>query len=277
MAKAKAETSDAGSVMLIGKIAAILGAMSEHGEVNVARLAELTGEPRSSLYRLLQSLQIHGYVEGGSRRGTYRLGLQLLRLGTAVADQFDVRRNAQPVMQELHDSTSETVFLCVRQGDEAVCIERIDGREVQILALQVGGRLPLHAGAVSRALLAFAPEAEWEEYWRRAAGGLVSFTAHTPTTKRVLLDELASTRRTGMAVSDEDVSVGIAALGAPIFDHRDEVCASLSIGGVRAKILGDRRQEVEALVREAASKISHSMGHRAEDAAAGASEAPRPR
>lgn len=267
---AKGDASDGGSVMLIGKIAAILDALAEHGEVNVARLAELTGEPRSSLYRLLQSLQDHDYVERGAARGTFRLGLELLTLGTAVAGQFDVRRNALPIMQRLHEEDGETIFLCVRQGDDAVCIERIDGREVQVLALRIGGRLPLHAGAASRALLAFAPQSDWEEYWRRGNPKLTSFTDRTPITKRALFDELETTRTTGVAVSDEDVTIGIAAIGAPVFDHHGEVCAALSVGGISAKILGSGRKATEAQIRDGAAEISHAMGFREEAVAVAA-------
>ena len=144
-------------VAVLAKAVAVLDHVAAEGEVTPARLAELTGEPRSSVYRLLASLQELGLVEPGRRRGTYILGLKLFRLGSTVMSRFDERQAALPVMERINEELGETTFLCVRRGYEAVCIERIDGSRVNLLALALGGSLPLHAGAVTRAILAFEP------------------------------------------------------------------------------------------------------------------------
>ncbi len=263
------QSTAAGSVMLIGKIAAILDALAEGGEVSVARLAELVDEPRSSLYRLLQSLQKYEYVDHGVQRGTYRLGVKLLYLGGRVADQFEVRSSADPVLERLHEETGESIFLCVRDGDDAVCVERIDGNRVQSLALRVGGRLPLHAGAASRALLAFAPESDWQGYWERVGPNLARFTKQTPVTKTKLFAALTQTRERGVAISDGDVTDGIAAIGAPILDRHGEVCGALSISGIRASILGANERERSRLIEKGAAEVSRSMGFRGPDATSG--------
>src|SRR5207244_10669190 len=96
-------------------------------------------------------------AQAGSRPGTYRLGWRLLRLGSAVIARLDERQAALPVMERIHERTGETVFLCVRRGDDAVCIERLDGLRVQSLMLRLGGSLPLHLGAGPRTLLAWEP------------------------------------------------------------------------------------------------------------------------
>ncbi len=150
-------------------------------------------------------------VEPGSRRGTYRLGLKLLRLGSAVVARFDERQAALPVMERLHEETEETVFLCIRRGYEAVCIERIDGRWVQSMALRLGGSLPLHVGAAPRALLAFEPRDFWEEYVRRVE--LRPFTRRTPVSKTALFRALEEVSADGYSISDGDVVAGMAAVG----------------------------------------------------------------
>ncbi len=247
------------SVLVLAKAAALLDRLAEDGEATAARIAELTGEPRSTVYRLLASLQRLGMVEPGSRRGTYRLGLELLRLGSAVVSRFDERQAALPVMERIHERTGETVFLCVRRGREAVCIERLDGRRVQSLALRLGGSLPLHAGAAPRVLLAYEPHELWEEYV--AAGPLEAWTRNTPTTRAELFRRLEEVRETGCSVSDEDVTLGIAALGAPIFAWRGELRAALSISGVRPAILGEDADLLRALVVDGAREISRALGY----------------
>jgi DNA-binding IclR family transcriptional regulator len=247
------------SVQVLGKVSLILDALAEEQEVSAGQLADLVGEPRSTVYRLLSSLQALDMVEPGSRRGTYRLGLKLLRLGSAVVARFDERQAALPVMERLHEETEETVFLCIRRGWEAVCIERIDGRWVQSMALRLGGAFPLHVGAAPRALLAWEPRSLWEEYVR--AGDLKPFTEHTPVTSAALFRILTETLESGWSVSDEDVNVGMAAVGAPIFDHLGKVCAAVSMSGPRPAILGDQAGASRRLIIEAGAEISRSLGH----------------
>lgn len=248
-------------VLVLHKAGALLDCLAERGELSASELAEAIGEPRSSIYRLLNSLVQLEMVEQGSKRGAYCLGLKLLRLGSAVTARFDERTAALPVVERIHDETGETVFFCVRRDWEAVCIERLDGRRVQSLALQLGGSLPLHAGAASRTLLAFDSRELWEEYV--AQGPLEALTPETPTGRDELFGLLEQTRSTGHAVSDSDVTVGIAAVGAPVFDHRGQLIAALSIAGVRPAILeGDAAGRMVELVTSGAREISAALGHR---------------
>lgn len=252
-------------VQVLGKVAELLDVLAEEQEVSAGRLAELVGEPRSTIYRLLASLQGLDMVEPGSKRGTYRLGLKLLRLGSAVVARFDERQAALPVMERVHEATEETVFLCIRRGYEAVCIERLEGRWVQSMALRLGGSLPLHAGAAPRVLLAYEPRELWEEYVNTVP--LRAFTESTPSSKAALFRALEETLDTGCSVSDGDVTLGIASLGAPIFDYRGNVCAALSMSGPRPAILGDNAGASQSLIVEAAAEISRSLGF-VQDAAA---------
>src|SRR3954452_21407926 len=191
MARTRADDRNGtASVAVLEKAMALVDRIAEEGEATPARLAELTGEPRSTVYRLLASLQQLALVEPRPRRGTFVLGLKLFRLGRSFVSRFDERQAALPVMERIHDELGETTFLCVRRGYNAVCIERLDGIRVNLLALSLGGSLPLHAGGASRALLAFEPEAFWEEYLEH---GLAELTEQTPTTRDALLAELRET------------------------------------------------------------------------------------
>src|SRR4051812_29970641 len=254
---ARSEGNGAASVAVLGKAMALIDCLAEVGAATPAQLAELTGEPRSTVYRLLSNLQGLELVEPGPRRGTFVLGLKLLRLGRSVVSRFDERQAALPAMERIHDELGETTFLCVRRGYNAVCIERLDGTRVNLLALSLGGSLPLHAGGASRALLAFEPEGFWEEYVEH---GLAELTEQTPTTRSALLTELRETRERGYAISDQDVTTGIAAFGAPIFDHTGAVRASLSVGGLREHLYQHREHAIE-LVCDAAREISRALGY----------------
>lgn len=247
-------------IRVLGKVDLLLDQLAQSGERSAAELAEILDEPRSSVYRLLLSLRALGMVERSEARGRFRLGLRFLSLAAAVQSRFDERRAALPVMEHLHDLTGETVFLTIRRDFAGVCVERIEGRRVQVLALRVGGSLPLHQGAAPRVLLAWDSPTFWDEYI--AAGPLEAATARTITDPAALRAEIETIRQRGYAISDEDVTEGIAALGAPIFDYKG-IRAALSVAGVRPAILGDSMDAVLEPLLDGAREISRSLGHAA--------------
>jgi DNA-binding IclR family transcriptional regulator len=240
------------------KAGRLLDLIADERECTAARLAELTGEPRSSVYRLLDGLQELEMVEPGSRRGSFRLGFGLLRLGTAVLSRFDERQAALPAMERLHEFTGQTVYLLVPRELEAVCIEQIEGRDVNTLAMRLGSALPLHVGGAPRALLAFLPEEARRTYVTEAP--LRAFTPATITDPRALAASLDETRRLGVSVSDEDVTIGVGSIGAPVLGHDGDVRAAISIGGTRAAVLGDDRDRFAEAVRAAAREASAALG-----------------
>src|SRR4051812_18167432 len=154
---------------LIFKVDAVITALEHHGEMTAAELAEALGEPLSSTYRMLQSLTGVGWIDRSPRRGRYRLGLPMMTIGSLVEDSLDVREVARPSLQLLLSETGSTSFLCVHRGARAVCVERLEGRAVRSLAMQLGSSLPLYAGAAPLALLAFLPEPERELVLRRGS------------------------------------------------------------------------------------------------------------
>ena len=158
-------------VKVLGKAARLLKLLADNPGSTVPALAVLLAEPRPTVYRLVQDLAVLDYVEEGPRPGTYRLGLELFRLGSLVALRFDAREAAAPVMNEIHKALEETVYLVIRRGHEAVCIERVEGLRISAMALQLGGSLPLHLGAGPRVLLAYQPRKYWDGYFAAGEAG----------------------------------------------------------------------------------------------------------
>jgi DNA-binding IclR family transcriptional regulator len=246
-------------VKVLAKAAKVLDVLATHHDATAPELAVLVGEPRPTVYRLVQDLVALDYVAPGPRPGTYRLGLGLFRLGCLVGMRLDVRDAASPVMSEIHKTLEETVYLVVRRGHEAVCIDRVEGAHVRSMALQLGGALPLHVGAGPRALLAYQPRDYWKEYFDEVQ--LAALTPRTPTTRAGIVALLEEAREQGFAISDEDVTIGISSVGAPIFDHTGAACAALSIGGLRSAVLGDGGAErAVKLVTQGAADISRRLG-----------------
>jgi DNA-binding IclR family transcriptional regulator len=251
--------AEAGStgLELIAKVDAVLTALERRGEISAADLAIVIDEPLSSTYRMLQSLTAIGWVDRGPRRGSYRLGLRLMTIGGHIEDGIDIRESAFPYLRSLRDDVGATSFLCLHRDARAVCVERLEGQSVRSLAMQLGGSLPLYAGAAPRALLAFLPASE-----QRAVLRLNRRLPGDPPQpdQSDLEKDIALVKKRGYAVSDGDVTPGVAALGAPVFNHRHELVAAISISGLRAQILGAQRRRNVRLITTAARAVSVALG-----------------
>jgi DNA-binding IclR family transcriptional regulator len=255
-------TSSLGGVRVLNKANALLETLAVRGPQTVVELARETGEPRTTIYRLLATMQPMGWVEETTRRGRYALGLQLVQLGRAAVEQEFERRLALPALRALRDDTGLTVYLTVLRGLSAVCVERIDGREVLAFGLQFGGSLPLHAGAGPNVLLAFGDPAV-RQRWResvRERGEAVALTPRTPRTLGELDALIKRVRADGYAVSSETNTVGIAAIGAPVLDEQGRCLAAVSVSGLPDDILSPhRRPTLIEEVQRAAQRISSAL------------------
>ena len=249
---------DPGGLELITKAGAVLDVLETSGPASAADLAAALGEPLSSVYRLMQSLTATGWVDRAAKRGPYRLGLTWMTIGGLLEDSLDIREACLPSLRSLVATTGATSFLCVRRSSRAVCLERVEGISVQSLAMRLGGSLPLYSGAAPRALLAYMSHAEQED----ALAETVLFREDPPRPDdAVIRSDIAETRAHGYAVSESDVTPGVAALGAPVFNHRGEVDGAISISGLTHQVLGpDVLERNVTLLRDAAARSSAALG-----------------
>lgn len=214
---------------------------------SVAEVAEGLGIPRPSVYRLLDAFRAIGMVDV-TERGGFRLGVDLLRLGDAASAEIPEVAAAGPIMRQLHATTGLTTYLCALRGDEVRCLDWIPGVRVGLLLLKPGGSLPAYAGATSRALLAY------DDTLRARVGATQGWTKFTPQTldsPRALDADAEWVRERGYAISNEDVTTGVAALGVPLFDRAGRMRAALSVAGLSEEILGGEGQLSADLMRAA--------------------------
>ena len=259
-AQPKPGTTPGAGPSIIAKTNTLLETLAHERVATSTRLTELLNEPVSSVYRMLATLAEVGWIEQQGQRGAYRIGSKAISLAGKLLNDLDLRRAAIPALRQIHDSTGETAFMCIRRNTRAVCIERIDGKRVNSRVLTLGGSLPLHTGAAPRTLLAFEDRQEWEAY-----ANLMTQTSEIQFDARSrarLYSDLEAIRLAGYSLSDDELTPGIAAVGAPIFDHNGHIVASLSISGLRESILAGTREggSVIDLVKANASQLSNYLG-----------------
>jgi DNA-binding IclR family transcriptional regulator len=226
-------------------------------EMSLAEFARRSGYSKSTTYRLLLTLVEAGWLERSST-GAFRLTIKAFQVGSVLADGLELRREAGPIMARMAAEIDEAVYLVVADGTRAVCLERIDsGQGVRLMDLYVGGSQPLNLGAAPRALLAFDEDRLLPPLLKE---GLTRKTARSLVDPADLRNDLAETRRRGYSISDEDVTAGIGAIGAPILGGDGIAVAALSVGGLRQHVLPPRPTHVARLL-EACQEISTRLGY----------------
>jgi IclR family transcriptional regulator, KDG regulon repressor len=236
----------------------ILNLFKEHSQLTFQEIIDLSGIPKTSVYRMLMSLEEMEFLEKGAD-SKYRLGLIFLKFGSLVSSRLDIRKIALPIMQELHDDVGEAINLIVRQGDEAIYIEKIDINQKVRLYTAIGRRSPLYAGACARAILSFLPDSEIQTYLESVE--LKPFAKGTITDKEELYKTICQAKKEGYTISYSELEDYTAALAAPIFDHKGEVVAGLSIAGIEANYQNENIPTFAAKIKEAAEKISQCLGY----------------
>jgi DNA-binding IclR family transcriptional regulator len=182
-----------------------------------------------------------------------------------------LRRQALPYLVELAEETGETAFLMIRDHNEALCIERVEGTyPVRVLAMNVGGRLPLHLGGGQRALMAELPDEEVLRIIREK--GMPKFTELSVTDPQELLAELEGTRQRGYGRSWEDITPGVAAVGVLIRDYMGKGIAAVSIAGIVQRFNKERYEHLVQTVKETALSISRQMGYNPDREGVGGAE-----
>lgn len=240
----------------------ILETLGATPEMGVTDLARKLGLGKSSVYRLLATLTRRGYVEKSPQSERYRLTYRLFAVGSTAAERFGLREAAHPVMERLAAGTGETVNLGVLDGTRVVNLHRVESRHLLRVHLEVGHGVPAHATALGKVLLA---ALEPTELSRRLLGRrLEGLTRRTIRDRRALRKALARIQEQGFAVDDEECSLGLRCVAAPILDHRGSVVAALSISGPTHRLPDPVLSRLAEEVRAAAREISRRLGYSTE-------------
>lgn len=216
-------------------------------------IAEETGLPLSTAHRLLRELEEWDALQR-DEQGRYQIGIRLWELGQHAGRQ--VRDIARPLLQDLYSLTQETVHIAIREQTDALYIDRIYGTRRVPQASRVGGRLPLHATAVGKVLLAF------EEEWVREAvlsQRLEGRTSETLVDPDRLRTELAIVRERGYATTHDEVRMGTASIAVPVFQSGDGSIGA-GLGVVTSSDRGGTLERHLPAMRGISRRIEASVG-----------------
>jgi IclR family acetate operon transcriptional repressor len=239
------------------KAVAIVDALAKsQGERTLTELAADTGQPLPTAHRLLATLEHAGWLTRNNRG--YSLSLRMAQLAGHVLSGISVRTEALAPMQQLTQVSGETSYLGIREGDNVLCVERVESMDmVRVMSWDVGKTLPLRVGGSGLAILSWLGE---EEASRIVAQTRVDDTLPSASSDEKLLGRLPEFRRQGYAMSSEEIIPGITSVGAPVFGLTGQLAAGVSIGGLTPRITG-RLNEVTKSLAATAEEISRRLGY----------------
>ena len=220
--------------------------------LGVSDLSRATGWSKAVVFRLLRTLETHGYAVRDEDR-QYRLGTKPLELAGEVLRRSEVHQVARPIMLTLAERTGESVVLTAPTASGVICLDTVDSPQQLRASFRVGRVIPWHAGAAGRLHLAYLPDGRVQEILTPA---LPRFTERTITDPRRLQEDLARIREQGFAFTVGELDPGVAAISVAIVDRRREVVAAVSIGGPAARFEEGRLPVLVEEVQRAAEDIS---------------------
>jgi IclR family acetate operon transcriptional repressor len=232
---------------------------AERPEWGTSEVARAAGLPVPTAHRILAGLTDRRYLARDERTRRFRLGPAALDLGERARAVIDLRQAALPVLRRLARETDETALLTVPNGerDRSVCLERVESSQPLRLSVEPGRRLPLHAGASQKALLAFFGEAEVE---RVATGSLERLCRATITDPEALRANLAEIRERGWAISFEETNLGVWGVAVPLLDGQGEAVAALGLAGPSARLSPDEVVDHLERLGKAALELAMPLG-----------------
>src|SRR6266545_1360876 len=234
MPKASTDSNGRRRVKSVANAIRVLEALKASPEpLRLSEISHRLGMRKSTVHLLLSTLAEFNFVQPDGPLGHYRLGLGAFEVGAAAVDRLGLPPELGPPMERLADRSMEAVSLAVRNGASALIVRRYESAHILRAEIGIGTRMPLHASASGKCLLAGMDPDQVDELYPTEE--LPEATNAKIRTKRKLLRELDKARRLGYATNRDEFVLGVAAIAAPVFDRRGRTVAALSIAGPTAR------------------------------------------
>lgn len=236
----------------------ILEIFEKSRSAGVTEVAAKLGINKSSAFRLLDTLRENNLVEQDPITEKYHLGAGILKFSNSYLNSFDIIKRSRPHLEKLSASTNESAHLCIFSNDRVIVIDQVKSDEVIKVTASIGREEVIYCTSVGKAVLAFLPDHVRAKILNSTE--LSPLTPYTITSRDELEKELEEIRKRGYAVDNEEMTLGVRCIGAPIMNHEDEVvyCVGLSASAMRIQV-----RSIPAYaepVKKAARDISITLG-----------------
>jgi len=231
---------------------------SGEGGQRLTDLSRTTGLSLTTVHRLLTTLEQRRFVHFSASDSLWRVGPQAYAVGSAFVRDRTFVAPALPFLRRLRDQTRETANLGVVEDGEIVLVNQITSREITRAISRVGGRTPMTASGMGKAVLSCYSPDDVSAVLRRR--GMRRITGKTLTSRDALERELADARTNGYSVDDEEFLPGLRCVAAPVYDSQAEVVCAISVSGLPARMTAERIPTLGRLLAQTAAELTMVLG-----------------
>jgi IclR family acetate operon transcriptional repressor len=254
-----------GGVQSVDRALLIIETLAEDDEgYRLTDLAVRTGLSPSTVHRLLTTLEKRRFVQFDRDESMWHIGAQSFAVGSTFVRRRNFVTQALPYLRKLRDQTRETANLAVVDDGAMVVLTRVESREIMRSVTKVGGRVPMVASGLGKALLATYSEQDVFAIIQR--DGMPRLTSKSIVRAGELCKSLHDIRRQGYSVDDEEALIGLRCVSAVVYDDCSEPLAAISVSGKASRVPNDRLPILGKLVQEVAAELTTALGGTTPDA-----------
>lgn len=231
--------------------------LRDQKEWGITELSKELQWSKGAVHKMLATLESEGFIKQNRLTRQYSLGYTCLELGNRVKRNNDWVSVARPYLERIAKLTKESVCLCVREGNEAIYMDKIDSPLPIRFIIDAYRRFPLYATSASRVILAFSPEEVKEQIMIEP---LAAFTEHSMKSVQELRERIRRIEAQGYEISSNMRNVGVTGIAAPIYDSEGQVNASISLVGPSDRIDQHKEEWIQEVL-QAAADISNLVGY----------------
>lgn len=224
----------------------ILLCFAKEAELGLTEIATQTGLNKSTVFRLLATLEGKGFVKRDLRSDKYQLGIRIWELAGQIYQSSDPAMLFLPAMEQLRDIVDETVSLYIRDGSERIRVQAVESNQAIRRVAPIGVRMPILVGASGKVFMAFTQDSDRKR--------LLKESGMTSSEQDQYLSQLQDIKQLGYALSVEEREAGTAAISVPIFHRDGHLLAALAISGPVSRMSVDEMLTYVSYLKQAAKQ-----------------------
>jgi len=254
------ENAAPSSVQVLDRSLKLLELVAEADGAVLTDLAEQSRMAPSTVHRLLTSLAQHGMVAHDGETGAWTIGVKAFEIGTAYLRFRKLGTISRPFLKQLMEECGETANIAIEDDGDVVFISQVESHAPMRAFFRPGRRGAIHASGIGKAILSTWADEQIDALL--SGKPLQHFTGKTRDSLPKLLKDISEIRQRGWSIDDEEHTLGMRCVAAPIFDEYGEAVAGISISGPAVRLPDEKIAEIGPRVRSAAESLTKAMGGR---------------
>lgn len=236
----------------------LIETLQKNGPMGITELSKDLCLSKSTVHRLLSTLENRNYVTQNDQNSKYMLGLKWIGIGSSVLQQQKLLQIIHPYLKQLSETYNETAYLSVLNGEQMTFVDKVLSKSAIIMDMPLGSNLQPYCSAGGKVLLSHQSPESLSAILKKTV--FQKYTKNTITDISSLQEELQRVRIQGYAIDNEEFETGLICYAAPIRRYSGEVIASISLSGPAPR-MERRKQELIAGIMQTATEISHTLGY----------------